>query len=99
MTAVEALDLDTAEGLVCEVQRSEVRDSLEPFGDVDQLGEAFDIRFEELSFQEKSNDGNVAVIRVTGSLIISFLGQQDVQTVDEEHLVVKEDGRWVICDA
>jgi hypothetical protein len=31
-------------------------------------------------------------------LTLAFLGQQEVQEVDEEHLVVKEGGRWVICD-
>jgi hypothetical protein len=98
MAAVEAFDLDTAEGLVCSEQKPRVRDSLEPFGNVAQLDEAFDMAFEDLSFQEQSNDGAVAVIRVSGSVRLSFLGKIELQGIDEEHVVVNEDGRWVICD-
>jgi hypothetical protein len=98
MGAVEALDLAAAEGFVCEAQRAQIQDSLLPFDSVAGLGEAFDIRFENLSFQERSNDGQVSVVRVNGTLTISFLGQHDVQEVDEEHTVVRENGRWVICD-
>jgi hypothetical protein len=98
MIALEAFDLAEAEGLVCEAQRDRVRESLEPFGDVVGLDEAFDIGFEELSYKEHSNDGSSAVVQVKGTVKLSFLGQHEVQNVDEEHLVVKEGGRWVICD-
>jgi hypothetical protein len=98
MTAVETFDLARAESLVCEAQQSKVRASLEPFEDVATLGEAFDIGLGELSFQEKSNDGNVAVVHVSGRLTINFLGQQEVQEVNEEHVVIRENGSWVVCD-
>ena len=98
MAALETFDLDTAEDLVCSVQKPRVRDSLEPFGNVAQLDEAFDMTFEDLSFQEQSNDGDVAIIRVSGRVRLSFLGKNEVQDVNEEHVVVNEDGRWVICD-
>jgi hypothetical protein len=98
MTAVEAFDLGTAESLVCEAQRSKVRTSLEPFEDVATLGEAFDISLGELSFQERSNDGNMAVVQVSGELTVNFLGQQEVQQVNEEHVVIKENGHWLVCD-
>ena len=98
MTAVEAFDLSTAESLVCEAQRSRVRESLEPFDDVAGLGEAFDMSFDDLSFQEQSSDGKVAIVQVSGTLTISFLGQQEVQEISEEHVVIEQGGRWVICD-
>jgi hypothetical protein len=98
MTAVEAFDLGTAESLVCEAQRGKVRTSLEPFEDIATLGEAFDISLGELSFQERSNDGNVAVVHVSGKLTVNFLGQQEVQEVNEEHVVIKENGHWLVCD-
>lgn len=98
MAAVETRDLDKAESLVCEEQWSKVRRSLEPFGEVTQLGEAFDLSFEDLSFDERSNDGSIVVIRVSGVLTLSFLGQEETQDVDEEHVIIKENGRWVICD-
>jgi hypothetical protein len=98
MTAVGRFDLAAAENMVCEAQRAGIRASLEPFDGVARLSEAFDMSFEGLTFEERSNDGSVAIIRVTGTLTLAFLGQQEVQEVDEEHLVVREGGRWVICD-
>ena len=98
MAAVERFDLAAAEKTVCEAQRGGIRASLQPFDGVTRLGEAFGMSFEGLTFEERSNDGSVAIIRVTGELTLAFLGQQEVQEVDEEHLVIKESGRWVICD-
>lgn len=98
MTAVESFDLDTVQSLVCERQRAQVGESLSPFEDVAGLSEAFDIVFEDLEFTEKSNDGAIAVVQVTGSVRFAFLGTEDVQDVLEEHVLENVDGRWVICD-
>ena len=98
MMAVETFDLHKAESLVCEAQRSRVAESLSPFLDVAGLSEAFHIGFKELSFQERTREGDMVVFRVSGKLEMSFLGQKEEQTVDEEHVVVKQDGRWVVCD-
>jgi hypothetical protein len=98
MAAVEAFDVTKAQHLVCQAQRARVQDSLEPFGALTEADEAFAIRFDDLTFQERSNDGKVAIVHVRGQLIVSFLGQQEVQEVDEEHVLVKEGGRWLVCD-
>jgi hypothetical protein len=98
MAALETFDLEAAEELVCDVQKPRVRDSLEPFGNVAELEEAFDLTFEDLSFYEQSNDGEVAIIRVSGTVRLAFLGKSEVQSIEEEHVVVNEDGHWIICD-
>jgi hypothetical protein len=96
--AMEVRDLNSAEDLVCQRQQEEVRQILEPFGQVTQLDEAFSLSFEDLVFEERNNDGQTAVIRVTGSVTLSFLGQEETQPVNEEHILMNENGRWVICD-
>ena len=98
MAAVESFDLDTARSLVCERQRPQISESLTAFEDVASLSEAFDMAFEDLEFTEKSNDGVIAVVQVTGSVRFAFLGTEDVQDIFEEHILEKTDGRWVICD-
>jgi hypothetical protein len=98
IAAVEAFDLEQAENLVCEEQQARVRKSLESFDNVAGLSEAFGVKAENLTYRERSNDGNVAVVLITGTLKLSFLGQEDIQEVAEEHVVVIENGRWVICD-
>jgi hypothetical protein len=97
MTAVETLDVSTAESLVCEAQRARVRASLAPFKDVAEP-EAFEVSFSELMVQEQSNDGEVAMVHVSGQLTLFFLGQQETQEISENHTVVREGGRWFICD-
>lgn len=96
--AIEDFDVATAESLVCQAQRDKVRGSLVPFGDIAAPGEAFDISFGELVIQEQSNDGQTSIVRVKGYLTIFFLGEQEVQEVDETHTLVKNGGRWLICD-
>jgi hypothetical protein len=96
--AVESYDLETAQSLVCEKQRGQVLESLAPFENVTSLSEAFDMTFEDLEFSERSNDGALAVVQVTGKVRLAFLGTEDVQDVFEEHILENVDGRWVICD-
>lgn len=98
MTAVGTFDVATAESLVCQAGRARVRESLAPFDAVPEPGEVFDVNISDLVVQEQSNDGEVAVVRVSGKLTFFFLGQQEIQEINENHIVVKEDGRWVVCD-
>jgi len=98
MNAVETLDVKAAQSLVCQAQRSNIQKSLRPFDDVVKLGETFALSFDDLTFQEHGNDGDRAVVHVSGTLTIFFLGQQESQVVNEEHIVIREHGRWVICD-
>jgi hypothetical protein len=98
LDAIEDFDVATAESLVCQEQRDKVRGSLLPFDDIAAPGEAFDLSFGELVIQEQSNDGQTSIVRVKGYLTIFFLGEQEVQEVDETHTLVKNGGRWLICD-
>jgi len=98
MIAVESLDAARAESLVCQAQRAGARESLAPLGDVARAGETFDMNFDELVIQEQSNDGEFSIVLVRGQLTFFFLGQEDTQAIDETHTVVKESGRWVVCD-
>ena len=98
LDAIETFDVAAAEDLVCQAQRDKVRGSLIPFDNIAAPGEAFDISFGELVIQEQSNDGQTSIVRVKGYLTIFFLGEQEVQEVDETHTLVKNGGRWLICD-
>ena len=98
MTAIDDFDLAVAEDLVCEAQQGRLQNSLEPFYGVTELTEAFDLSFGDLSIEERSNDGETAIVHVSGSVTLSFLGQEEVQEVNEDHVIVKENGRWVVCD-
>jgi hypothetical protein len=98
MTAIDGFDIAAAKDLVCEAQQDRLQNSLEPFYGVTELTEAFNLSFKDLFIEERSNDGETAIVHVNGSAELSFLGQDDVQEVNEDHVVVKENGRWVVCD-
>jgi hypothetical protein len=98
MVAIGEFDLVAAEDLVCEAQQDRVASSLESFYGVTELTEAFDLDFGELTVEERSNDGETFIVHVSGSVTLSFLGQEEVQEVNEDHVVVMENGRWVVCD-
>jgi len=98
MMAIERLNITQAQSLVCQAQQARIQESLAPFGDISELGEAFDINFDELVFEEQSNDGSTAVVHVSGKMTLSFLGQQETQEIDEDHIVIKEEGKWLICN-
>jgi hypothetical protein len=97
MTAVETFDVGTVESLVCPDQKARVRESLAAFQDVADP-EVFDVSLDGLVVQEQGNDGEIAVVHVRGKLTVFFLGQQEIQQVDEKHTLVKEKGRWLVCD-
>ena len=98
MIAIGSFDIAAAEDLVCEAQQGRFEKSLEPFYGVTELTEAFDFSFGDLTIEERSSDGETAIVHVAGSVTLSFLGQEEVQEVNEDHVVVKENGRWVVCD-
>jgi hypothetical protein len=97
MAAVETLDAATAEDLVCQAGRAQVRESLEPFRNIARP-ETFDISLKDLVIEEQSNNGEVAVVHVSGERTLFFLGQQDTREINENHTVIKESGRWLVCD-
>jgi hypothetical protein len=98
MAAIEQFDSASAAARVCEAQKDRVESILDAFGEEAGLEEAIDLAFDKLAFEELSNDGEAAVVHVSGALVVSFLGHQERQIVNEEHVVVQEEGHWVVCD-
>lgn len=97
MAAIEAVDIDKAQGLVCQAQRDRVRESLEPFAGQEQ-GETFEIKLEDLTFHQVSNDGETAIVHIDGKLTLSFLGRHETQEINQDHRLIKEKGQWLVCD-
>lgn len=98
MTAVTSLDVATVESVVCQAHKARMRAILAPLEDTTDSGETFSVDLAELVVQEQSNDGEMAVVHASGELTLLFLGYQETQEVDETHTVIKENGRWLVCD-
>ena len=98
MAAIERFDLQAAERLVCPAQQARVRASLAPFEEYGRPGETFYASLEGLTIEEQRNDGHTALVHVRGELSLFFLGQQETQQINEMHTLVRQDGRWLVCD-
>jgi hypothetical protein len=79
--------------------RNEIGAKLDPFIDLkptlDALKGQFD--FSNLKFEEKSNNGRTATIRLSGSMTLVALGQTEAMDVAEDITVVNENGVWKVC--
>jgi hypothetical protein len=99
--ALADLNVDQVMKLTCSNPqvRSEIEQRLEPFVDIkdslDALKGQFD--FSGLKFEEKSNDGRTATIRLSGKMFLKALGQSQPLSLYEDISVVNEGGVWKVC--
>ena len=54
--------------------------------------------FSGLKFEELSNDGRTATVRLSGKLLLKVLGQSQVYEIYEEVGVVNESNTWKVCN-
>ena len=139
MQAMGKMDFDEASKYFCEARKSDLDDALvsgfeelEAMGmDPDELLDAFILELSDMKYEEKSKDGDKAVVHVTGSMKLDFnsdklkdffkkAAEAAGETVTDEELdfivemiassaaqeedldedleLIKEDGKWVVCD-
>ena len=79
--------------------RNEIAAKLDPFIDLKETLAALKGQFDfsNLKFEEKSNDGHSAVIRLTGSMTLRALGQTEALEVFEDITLVNDNGTWKVC--
>jgi hypothetical protein len=79
--------------------RNEVEVKLDPLIDIQETLQALkgQYNFSGLKFEELSNDGRAATVRLSGQLLLKVLGQEQVFDIYEEVGVVKENDVWRVC--
>jgi hypothetical protein len=99
--ALAELRFDDVMKLTCAspAVRNEIAAKLDPFIDLKETLAALKGQFDfsNLKFEEKSNDGRSAVIRLTGSMTLQALGQTEALEVFEDITVVNDSGVWKVC--
>jgi len=90
LTARVAGDADALRGLACAAWEEEAVLQAETF-------QALDARLEGLACQQTSRNGDAAVISCTGTIIITYTGENSEQPVAGAFSVVKEDDEWKVC--
>jgi hypothetical protein len=56
------------------------------------------IDFSSLSFKTTEQSDDTAGVQVTGKLKVTVLGQAVEEEIDEAMPLVKEDGKWKLCE-
>jgi hypothetical protein len=99
--ALAELRFDDVMNLTCDSTpvRNEIGAKLDPFIDLKETLAALKGQFDfsNLKFEEKTNNGRIAVIRLSGSMTLQALGQTEAMDVAEDITVVNESGTWKVC--
>ena len=101
LQALSEFNFDQVMNLTCADKqvRSDIQQRLAPFNDISKavtsLNGKFD--FSGLKFEEKSNNGQTAMVHLSGSLALTALGQSQSLELNEEIQVVNEGGDWKVC--
>lgn len=79
--------------------RNEVELRLDPLIDIQETLQSLkgQYDFSGLKFEEISNDGRSATVRLSGELLLKVLGQEQVFEIYEDVGVVKEKDIWKVC--
>ena len=79
--------------------RNEVELRLDPLIDIQETLQSLkgQYDFSGLKFEELSNDGRSATVRLSGQLLLKMLGQEQVYDIYEVVGVVKENDVWKVC--
>jgi hypothetical protein len=101
LQALADLDFKQVMDLTCSTPRirNEVELRLDPLIDIQETLQSLkgQYDFSGLKFEELSNDGRSATVRLSGQLLLKMLGQEQVYDIYEVVGVVKENDVWKVC--
>ena len=101
LQALADLNFKQVLDLTCSTSRirNEVELRLDPLIDIQETLQSLkgQYDFSGLKFEEMSNDGRTATVRLSGKLLLKVLGQEQVFEIYEEVGVVKENDIWKVC--
>ncbi len=101
LQALADLDFKQVLALTCSTVRirNEVELRLDPLIDIQETLQSLkgQYDFSGLKFEELSNDGRTATVRLSGKLLLKVLGQEQVYEIYEDVGVVKENDGWKVC--
>ncbi len=102
LQALADLNFKQVLNLTCSTQRirDEVQLRLDPLIDIQETLQSLkgQYDFSGLKFEELSNDGHTATVRLSGKLLLKVLGQTQAYDIYEEVGVVNENDVWKVCN-
>jgi hypothetical protein len=103
LQALADLDFKQVMDMTCSTPRirNQVELRLDPLIDIQETLQSLkgQYDFSGLKFEELSNDGRSATVRLSGQLLLKMLGQEQIYDIYEEVGVVKENDVWKVCSS
>jgi hypothetical protein len=101
LQALADLNFQQVLNLTCTTPRvrNEVELRLDPLIDIQETLQSLkgQYDFSSLKFEEITNDGRSATVRLSGKLLLKALGQEQAYEIYEDVGVVKESDVWKVC--
>jgi len=101
LQALADLNFKQVLNLTCSTPRihNEVELRLDPLIDIQETLQSLkgQYDFSGLKFEELSNDGHTATVRLSGKLLLKVLGQTQAYEIYEDVGVVNESDVWKVC--
>lgn len=101
LQALADLNFKQVMDLTCSTPRvrDEVQLRLDPLMDIQETMQSLkgQYDFSGLKFEETSNDGRTATVRLSGKLLLKVLGQEQAYEIYEDIGVLKENNLWRVC--
>ena len=101
LQALADLNFKQVLNLTCSVPRvhTDVELRLDPLIDLQDTLQSLkgQYDFSGLKFEEVSNDGKNATVRLSGKLLLKVLGQEQAYDIYEEVGVINENNVWKVC--
>jgi len=88
-------DENALKDLTCAAQQEQITGAT---GLLATLGQGAGLDLSGLSYKTTAQDGDTASVQVTGKLKVTLLGQAVEEEIDEAMPMVKEDGKWKMCE-
>ena len=102
LQALADLNFKQVLNLTCSTPRvrNDVEVRLDPLIDIQETLQSLkgQYDFSGLKFEEVTNDGRTATVRLSGKLLLRVLGQAQEYEIYEEVGVVKEGDVWKVCN-
>jgi len=88
-------DVKALKDLTCAAQQEQITGAT---GLLATLGQGAGLDLSGMSYKTTAQDGDTASVQVTGKLKVTLVGEAVEEEIDEAMPMVKEDGKWKMCE-
>ncbi len=99
MSAMVDMDTDALGDYLCAKSLVEAKQALDMAKAMMPEDQKFEMKLSDMKYEVTEESDDKATVHVTGNVTVTGLGDEDQsEPVDEQMQVIKEDGKWKVCE-